>query len=77
VLPVLDPQSGWSELDIADGMAAAIAYEGAVSSSEKEQQATVFENLKAYCAQDTLAMVRLYAALVDIVKHFVSIKQNE
>lgn len=66
VLPVLDPDSGWSELEIADGMAAAIAYEEAISSDDVERQAQIFENLKAYCAQDTLAMVKLYSALVSV-----------
>jgi predicted RecB family nuclease len=63
VLPVLDPGSGWSELDIADGMSAAMAYEDTVSADKSEQQALVFENLRAYCSQDTLAMMKLYVAL--------------
>jgi hypothetical protein len=64
VLPVLDPESGWSELDIADGMAAAMAYESAFESKGAEQRGEVFAQLKAYCEQDTEAMVRLYSALV-------------
>ncbi len=66
VLPVLDPESGWSELDITDGMAAAMAYELALSSTDTEQKDELLAQLKAYCAQDTMAMVRLHAALAAI-----------
>jgi predicted RecB family nuclease len=68
VLPVLDPESGWAELEIADGMAAAIAYEDAIRSDDVERHAQVFEHLQAYCAQDTLAMFKLYAALLNLVE---------
>jgi predicted RecB family nuclease len=66
VLPVLDPETGWSELDIADGMAAAMAYEVAVANEDVEQKNLLFGQLKDYCKQDTEAMVRLHAALLKL-----------
>ncbi|NKI35156.1 DUF2779 domain-containing protein [Wenzhouxiangella sp. XN79A] len=68
VLPVVDPDSGWAELEIADGMAAAMAYENALEITGAEQRDEVFAELKAYCEQDTEAMVRLHHALLQISK---------
>ena len=68
VLPVLDPESGWSELDIADGMTASMAYENALETEDAEQRTAIFDQLRAYCRQDTLAMVRLYDALQRITE---------
>ncbi len=66
VLPVVNPEAGWSDLDIADGMAAAMAYENALGISDSEQREKTFNQLRAYCRQDTLAMVELYDALKEI-----------
>ena len=63
VLPALLPNDGWSELEVADGMAAAMAYEQALATSDPEARQRTFRNLRAYCAQDTLAMVKLLQAL--------------
>lgn len=63
VLPALVPDAGWGELEIADGQAAALAYEQALASNNAVYRDSTFENLKAYCQQDTLAMVGLLGAL--------------
>ncbi|MGY6588403.1 MAG: DUF2779 domain-containing protein [Wenzhouxiangella sp.] len=63
VLPALVPEAGWTDLDIADGQAAAMAYEQALASNDPAFRETTFNNLKAYCRQDTLAMVELLQAL--------------
>jgi len=69
VLPVLNPEAGWSELDITDGMTAAMAYENALQIDAEEQRAKTFAHLRAYCKQDTLAMVDLYEALNEIAEN--------
>jgi len=68
VLPVLDPESGWSELDIADGRTAAMAYESALADGNAANKAKLFVQLRAYCKQDTEAMVRLHAALQKVLQ---------
>lgn len=66
VLPVLNQGMGWNDLDIADGMAAAMAYENALQFEDESERAETFDQLRAYCRQDTLAMVQLYGALNEI-----------
>ena len=67
VLPALVPDAGWAELDIADGQAAALAYEQALASDDRAFREQTFSALKAYCRQDTLAMVKLLRALRGLV----------
>lgn len=69
VLPVLNEEMGWSDLDIADGMAAAMAYENALQHEGESARAETFDQLRAYCHQDTLAMVQLYQALSEIAEN--------
>src|SRR6056297_2752591 len=68
VLPVLNEEMGWSDLEIADGMAAAMAYENALQLEDESVRAETFSQLKAYCCQDTLAMMQLYEALNEIAE---------
>ncbi|MFU8832436.1 MAG: DUF2779 domain-containing protein, partial [Wenzhouxiangella sp.] len=63
VLPALVPGANWSELDITDGLAAANAYQQALTEPNPQARQTIFENLRAYCQQDTLAMLELRRAL--------------
>ena len=71
VLPVLNEEMGWSDLDIADGMAAAMAYENALQLEDESERAATFDQLRAYCCQDTLAMVQLYDALNEIADNSI------
>lgn len=66
VLPALVPDAGWSELEIADGQAAALAYEQALASDDPAARDRTFRALKAYCQQDTLAMLKLLQALREL-----------
>ncbi len=64
VLPALLPREGWSELDITGGMSAVIEYERAIMERDDAIRDHLFDALRAYCAQDTLAMVKLREALL-------------
>ena len=64
VLPVLVPDLGYDDLAIADGGMAAVAYVQALRTEDATERARTFADLRAYCARDTLAMVRLRAALL-------------
>ena len=63
VLPALLPDEGWDDLEITDGQEAAILYEQARAADDPEVRVSTFKNLRAYCRQDTLAMVKLMRAL--------------
>ena len=63
VLPALVPESGYDDLSIADGQTAAIRYVAALNSTDSAARQRTFEELRAYCARDTLAMVELRGAL--------------
>ena len=63
VLPVLVPEMGYDDLDIADGQTAAVRYARALASTDQQERQRTFTDLRAYCARDTLAMVRLRGAL--------------
>ena len=59
VLPVLVPGMGYDDLAISEGQVAAVRYASALESTAPEDRRRVFEDLRAYCAQDTLALVAL------------------
>ena len=63
VLPVLVPGMGYGDLEIADGQTASVHYIQALASSDRGKRQRTFDNLRAYCERDTLAMVRLREAL--------------
>ena len=64
VLPVLVPDSGYADLEIAEGMSAGASYARMVGDETPAgERAAIQEALFAYCARDTEAMVRIYEAL--------------
>ncbi len=63
VLPALVPESGYDDLAISDGQTAAVHYAQALNKSVSAERRQTFENLRAYCERDTLAMVELREAL--------------
>ena len=69
VLPTLVPSMSYEKLAIGDGTEAQLAYlslmTGSLSAGERAQ---IFKNLKEYCGQDTLAMVRVLAILQEITR---------
>ena len=54
---------GYGNLAVQDGMTAAARYMQALKSGDHDERQQIFADLRAYCAQDTLAMVRLREAL--------------
>ena len=68
VLPALVPGSGYDDLAIADGQTAAARYVAALKSADSAERQRTFQDLRAYCAQDTLAMVELRRALATLAQ---------
>ena len=66
VLPVLAPGSGYGDLSISDGQTASARYTQALKNEDALERERMFDDLRAYCARDTLAMVKLRAALAQI-----------
>ena len=63
VLPVLVPEMGYDDLEIADGQTATVRYARALAIMDRQERQHTFTDLRAYCARDTLAMVRLREVL--------------
>ena len=63
VLPVLVLGMGYDDLAVTDGQTAAARYVRALASSDPRERQRIFDDLRAYCARDTLAMVKLREAL--------------
>jgi hypothetical protein len=63
VLPVLCPDLSYEGLDVASGTEAMAAWDAAVHGEDADPSAT-FAALRAYCRQDTWAMVRIHEVLV-------------
>ncbi|MDR3256055.1 MAG: DUF2779 domain-containing protein [Endomicrobium sp.] len=70
VLPALIPEMSYKDLEISEGgdAAAAFAFMAMGLYDEKKIEETK-ENLLKYCAQDTLAMVRIHQFLIRICSH--------
>jgi hypothetical protein len=66
VLPVLCPDLTYEGMPVASGTAAMAAWDAAVHGQELTPAAT-FDALRAYCEQDTWAMVRIHERLTDEV----------
>ena len=63
VLPILVPGMDYEDLAIADGQTAAARYQRALASADSQEGQTTFDEVRAYCGRDTLAMVHLRKAL--------------
>jgi len=69
VLPVLVPEFSYKGMDIQGGEVAAIRWYDAVAGrTSLEQAKQTFDALLQYCGLDTLAMVKIYDKLADLVK---------
>ena len=71
VAPALSPRFGYADLDgIADGMAASAAFAQLASGAvfDTEQVLQLRTALLAYCERDTLAMVEVHRALIQLAK---------
>ena len=63
VVPVLAAHLSYDDLEIADGQMASVWYGRAMSGTDSGERRRIFDNLRAYCALDTLAMVELHKSL--------------
>ena len=68
-LPVLVPEMDYSDLQIANGdHASAAFYNMAIGRISPAEQETTRADLLLYCERDTLAMVKLHDALVNVAE---------
>lgn len=67
VLPVICPELGYEALEVGNGEDAQVAWAELITSDDPERRAGLADALKAYCGLDTLAMVKLYEYLRDLV----------
>ncbi len=68
VLPVLAAGMSYGDLAISQGRTAAVRYAAALATADPEDRRRTFEDLRAYCARDTLALVKLRTALVNLAR---------
>ena len=68
VFPVLCPDSGYDDLDIADGQFAAVQYVNALETEDTELRDQIFRQLRDYCERDTLATLKVRQALSRIAQ---------
>jgi hypothetical protein len=65
--PAIAPNIRYDDLDhVADGGAAASAFERIVSGSHKSEESNLRQALEEYCRRDTLAMVEIHSRLTKI-----------
>ena len=62
VLPAL-ADTDYDDLSIADGQLASVRYMKALATHDEIERRTIFEDLRAYCARDTMATVEVLAAI--------------
>ena len=67
VLPVIVPEMRYDGLEIQEGMMASRLWqETATGKVTGDAAAKIYEDLRTYCGQDTLAMVRIYEFLMNV-----------
>ena len=62
VLPALT-DTDYDDLSITDGQLASVRYMRALATDDEAERQTIFEDLRAYCARDTMATVDVLAAI--------------
>ncbi len=69
VLPVLVPSLNYKSLEqVQNGTDAGAIWHNAIHDLDDERSSASFENLKAYCKMDTLAMVKIHEHLSNLPK---------
>ena len=64
ILPTISPELNYANLEVSDGLMAQEAYKVAIShETTPERKAEVRRAMLKYCAQDTVAMVKIVHAL--------------
>ncbi len=66
VLPVLVPSMTYKDMRIGDGSAAAWGYRRMLATEDPDEARALRAALLEYCCQDTLAMVEIYRALLEL-----------
>ncbi len=69
ILPALVPDLNYHDLKISSGSIAMIAFEQLQNETDMFKAMETRENLLAYCAMDTLAMVKMFEVLRKQVQH--------
>ena len=72
VLPALT-DTDYDDLSIADGQLASVRYMKALAIDDEAERRAIFEDLRAYCARDTMATVEVLAA----IRRRASVRQAE
>ena len=68
VLPVLVPELSYKTLAIQEGGTASQKWNEAVTVASREEKEKIITDLKEYCKLDTLAMVKIWEYLVELIK---------
>jgi len=68
VLPVLVPQLSYEGMAIQEGKEASLAYLALEKIEGRKEREKAEEDLRAYCRQDTLGMVKLLEKMRELVK---------
>ncbi len=68
VLPVVVPELSYAGLDVQSGDVAQSAWWEMIETKDEARRGALAESLRAYCALDTLAMVRLYQRLKEMLR---------
>lgn len=77
VLPVLIPELSYKDLDIhAGGAAQRLWMESILGGKRENEKEKILADLLKYCELDTLAMVRIYQFLVNLVGSGKTVDQN-
>lgn len=64
VLPVLVPDLSYKNLEVQSGDVAQVVWYEMLNTDDDSKRESLSNSLRAYCALDTLAMVRIYQALL-------------
>lgn len=66
VLPVIAPGMSYDTLDVQNGEVAQVRWEEMIEQTDTAAKARLYDQLRAYCHQDTLAMVEIHKALTTL-----------
>ena len=69
MLPVVAPVLAYDDLEISDGQMAAVLHAKALASSDDNEQQSIFDDLGAYCARDTIAILELRRTLAQVANY--------
>lgn len=69
VLPALVPKYSYADLNISEGGAASLSFEGLYNETVDTKISTIRKDLLAYCKLDTLAMVEILKVLIEKINH--------